>query len=361
VDRIGRRSLTLKSQCSVVLLLSAIALCFYFAEINSPQIDNDIYNQEITHPYLSLSSHCSSYKYCFDCVQDENCGYCSSVSNVYVYDSTSACLPKDDNGDLTNSTLCQANSFRGDSCPQSTLTGWLIFTFLCLYLLAFAPGMGNLPWCINSEIYPTYFRAKGNAISTSMNWTTNLIMSFTFLTLVNALTKHIAFLMYSGIAIIFLYIFWKYLPETKDMSLESIVHMFSNKNWGHRHYVVDPRIAYQHIGTDKSPLLLDNTSSRNDTGSRNGGNSVLAKMIGSGSLMSPSVSKHEFDPSMSTKSVASSGRGSIIPEFDERESESLIINNILNSSYEGSSNGEYVHDGGDGDSKNEERHDSVFI
>ncbi|VEL18997.1 unnamed protein product [Protopolystoma xenopodis] len=51
------------------------------------------------------------------------------------------------------------------------------------YLIAFAPGLSPLPWTINSEIYPNWARGQGNAMATAVNWLANLVISLTFLSL----------------------------------------------------------------------------------------------------------------------------------------------------------------------------------
>ena len=37
-------------------------------------------------------------------------------------------------------------------CPSRY--NWLIILCLMLYLAAFSPGMGPVPWAVNAEIYP---------------------------------------------------------------------------------------------------------------------------------------------------------------------------------------------------------------
>ena len=64
---------------------------------------------------------------------------------------------------------------------------------LCSYLFFFAPGMGPMPWTINSEIYPMWARSFGNSLATSVNWAFNLIVSMTFLSLTEAITKQVIF------------------------------------------------------------------------------------------------------------------------------------------------------------------------
>lgn len=57
--------------------------------------------------------------------------------------------------------------------------------FNCLLI-----GMGPMPWTVNSEIYPLWARSTGTAISTATNWIFNLLISMTFLTLTDVLTRY---------------------------------------------------------------------------------------------------------------------------------------------------------------------------
>ena len=47
-----------------------------------------------------------------------------------------------------------------------------------------------MPWVINSEIYPTWARGFCNGCATAANWASNLIISFTFLTLTETITRY---------------------------------------------------------------------------------------------------------------------------------------------------------------------------
>jgi SP family myo-inositol transporter-like MFS transporter 13 len=46
--------------------------------------------------------------------------------------------------------------FASDYCPSDV--AWIVVLGLCSYLFFFAPGMGPMPWTINSEIYPLWAR-----------------------------------------------------------------------------------------------------------------------------------------------------------------------------------------------------------
>lgn len=212
VERRGRRPLTLYSLGSVVIALLGLSIAFYAAQHQSDQTD--------TNAHFGSGQTCDSYKYCFDCVQNENCGFCTNLYDGTDGEGTGqyACISKDsdDDGPLAP-TLCSSDDFYASSCPGSSTIGWVIFFGMCLYLLVFSPGMGPMPWCLNSEIYCTEARGLGNSVATTVNWTSNLVMSMTFLTLTTQLSPQGAFMLYALISLGFFLFFFMYLPETKGM------------------------------------------------------------------------------------------------------------------------------------------------
>ena len=62
-------------------------------------------------------------------------------------------------------------------------------TNILLFSLHIFPGMGPMPWTVNAEIYPMWARGTASSISTCTNWLFNFIVSITFLTLTESLTR----------------------------------------------------------------------------------------------------------------------------------------------------------------------------
>jgi sugar porter (SP) family MFS transporter len=99
---------------------------------------------------------------------------------------------------------------------------WLAVVCLMAYVASFAISLGPIFWLLISEIYPSKIRGQAEGTAASANWAANLLVSLTFLTLLNALGPSRTFWLY-GLLGIGSWIFSYYLvPETKGRTLEDI-------------------------------------------------------------------------------------------------------------------------------------------
>jgi SP family galactose:H+ symporter-like MFS transporter len=114
--------------------------------------------------------------------------------------------------------------------PQQT--GYLILAVLLIYIVSFALSMGPVVRLMNAEIYPTRLRATGSSIASFANWNANLLVSFTFLSLIHLLGKPLTFWLYAFLGVLAFIFSTILVPETKGKSLEQIEHYWRNgHNW----------------------------------------------------------------------------------------------------------------------------------
>jgi len=93
---------------------------------------------------------------------------------------------------------------------------------LMAYVASFAISLGPIFWLLISEIYPLKIRGLAEGTAAASNWAANLLVSLTFLTLVQALGPTRTFWLY-GLFGVGAWIFSYYLvPETKGRTLEQI-------------------------------------------------------------------------------------------------------------------------------------------
>jgi sugar porter (SP) family MFS transporter len=99
---------------------------------------------------------------------------------------------------------------------------WLALACLLIYIMGFAVGLGPVFWLMISEIFPIQMRGPAMAVCTMFNWGLNFAISYTFLTLIGAITKQGTFWLYAFFGVCALVFFLTLVPETKDRSLEQI-------------------------------------------------------------------------------------------------------------------------------------------
>ena len=111
---------------------------------------------------------------------------------------------------------------------NKTLT-WLTVLGLSVYVAGFAPGMGPLPWAINSEIFPMSCRSVAASITTTTNWIFNSFVSLTFLSIAAGLGTYHAFFIYLVACFGAFVYFYVFLPVTRGIPLERIPDLFEDR------------------------------------------------------------------------------------------------------------------------------------
>jgi SP family arabinose:H+ symporter-like MFS transporter len=98
----------------------------------------------------------------------------------------------------------------------------VVLIFILTYVACFAVGVGTGTWVLMAEICPTRVRGRAMALATVCLWCGTLLVTLTFLSLVNLFTAAGVFLLYAVISLgAFLFV-WRGVPETKGKTLEEI-------------------------------------------------------------------------------------------------------------------------------------------
>jgi MFS family permease len=96
-----------------------------------------------------------------------------------------------------------------------------------VFSLFYTP-MGIISWVYPAEIFPVDIRAKGNSISTFVNWTLNLIFAQISPNALSAIGfKYFYVFFIFGIIAVVCYIF--FYPETKGRTLEQMDELFGDQ------------------------------------------------------------------------------------------------------------------------------------
>jgi SP family arabinose:H+ symporter-like MFS transporter len=102
----------------------------------------------------------------------------------------------------------------------------VIFASVLLYVAFFAVGLGPGVWVYMAEIFPTRVRGRATSVATTALWTACLAVTFTFLSIVQALGASAAFLLYALLSLVTFFFVWFLVPETRGRSLEEIQQMW---------------------------------------------------------------------------------------------------------------------------------------
>ncbi|GFZ21652.1 inositol transporter 4 [Actinidia rufa] len=218
VDRYGRRRLMIISMFGIITCLIVLSGVFFQASANAPGINST----DSTH--FGRNSTCASYVSakdasswnCMTCLQAASeCGFCSNGPNPY---SPGACLARHD--DVRSECRAEQRTWYTNGCPNKF--GFLAVMLLGAYIISYSPGMGTVPWIVNSEIYPLRYRGIGGGIAAVSNWVSNLIVSETFLMLTEALGSAGTFLLFAGFSFLGLIAIYFLVPETKGLQFEEV-------------------------------------------------------------------------------------------------------------------------------------------
>nr|VDD39756.1 unnamed protein product [Brassica oleracea] len=167
VDRYGRRKLMIISMFGIISCLIILATVFSQAAIHAPKIDaleSTTFSPNATCPAfapLATPNAPPSGWNCMKCLRSE-CGFCASGVQPYA---PGACVVLSD--DMKATCHSKGRTYFKDGCPSKF--GFLAIVFLGLYIVVYAPGMGTVPWIVNSEIYPLRYRGLGGGIAAVSN------------------------------------------------------------------------------------------------------------------------------------------------------------------------------------------------
>ncbi|KAI8524425.1 hypothetical protein RHMOL_Rhmol13G0149300 [Rhododendron molle] len=222
IDRMGRKKLLVFSLCGVIISLGVLSAVFHETTTHSPAVsaaETASFGGYMCPDYSSAGSSGGNWD-CMKCLKasSPDCGFCASSTNKLL---PGACL-------ISNNTVkdtCHDDHklWYTRGCPSKY--GWLALIGLALYIIFFSPGMGTVPWIVNSEIYPLRFRGVCGGIAATANWISNLIVAQSFLSLTQAIGTSWTFLIFGVISVVALFFVLIFVPETKGLPIEEIEKM----------------------------------------------------------------------------------------------------------------------------------------
>ncbi|KAJ8642164.1 hypothetical protein MRB53_018858 [Persea americana] len=223
IDRMGRKKLLIISLSGVIISLGVLSAVFHETTSHSPQVGRVETAHFANYSCPDYQSATTSWN-CMKCLKASSpgCGFCASSINKL---HPGACLVSDS----AVEDLCHNEHmiWYEKGCPSNN--GWMALIGLALYIIFFSPGMGTVPWIVNSEIYPLRFRGVGGGIAATANWVSNLIVEQTFLSLTEAIGTSWTFLLFGLVSVVALIFVMFFVPETKGLPIEEIEKMLEQR------------------------------------------------------------------------------------------------------------------------------------
>ncbi|EIW70914.1 hypothetical protein TREMEDRAFT_29066 [Tremella mesenterica DSM 1558] len=133
-----------------------------------------------------------------------------------------------------------------DGTPYSRSLASLVVISMMIYVAGYAAGVGNIPWQ-QGELFNLEVRGIGSSICTSVNWTCNLLIASTFLSLMDAISPSGAFLIYAILCVGGWFFCYFLYPETSGLTLEQVYQLFS-EDFGVKKSLSSP-IIYEPLGS----------------------------------------------------------------------------------------------------------------
>ncbi|XP_058756304.1 probable inositol transporter 2 [Vicia villosa] len=225
IDKTGRKKLALISLVGVVFSLTLLTITFREAEIRSPMVsvvESSSFNN--TCPDFKTATMNNEKWNCMRCLKatSTTCGFCAAPDKL----SPGACVISDGSMNSMCTNVHRAWYTRG--CPSNF--GWIALIGLALYIIFFSPGMGTVPWVVNSEIYPLRYRGICGGIASTTVWVSNLIVSQSFLSLTEAIGTAWTFMLFGIIAFIGIFFIIVFVPETKGVPIEEVENMLDRRS-----------------------------------------------------------------------------------------------------------------------------------
>jgi MFS transporter, SP family, xylose:H+ symportor len=101
------------------------------------------------------------------------------------------------------------------------IVGWTVLGSLIGFIAFFAFSSGAVIWVFISEIFPNRVRARGQALGSCTHWFWCAILTLAFPSVVEQ-SKAASFAFFAAMMLLQLILVWRFLPETKRVSLEEM-------------------------------------------------------------------------------------------------------------------------------------------
>lgn len=238
VDKFGRRRLLYIGATVMGLSIFTLGVVCHFESASIPKkacVDHSHCEStaEHTHPFatqppdplnrITKDSLSLDIKSVFTNESNSSDAFHSSVYNLSTIVPTLNKNTSSNSSDKGLTTLPTSNVTKGNDSSHSPLIQRISgFAALMCYVAAYGFSFGPVTWLVLSEIFPAAVKGRAIAIATVFNWGTNLIVTFTFLDVMNSLGVTWTFTVFGIICAFSVMFIYSFVPETKNRTLEQV-------------------------------------------------------------------------------------------------------------------------------------------
>lgn len=105
----------------------------------------------------------------------------------------------------------------------------LVMIGFAFFITAFAIGVGGTGWLIQGEMFPTAVRGRAAAIAASVDWLANFAIIQIFPALQAGIGLAWVMVIFAVLSVLALQFVARFLPETRQMSLEEVIGLFEQR------------------------------------------------------------------------------------------------------------------------------------
>ncbi|KEO75470.1 sugar porter family MFS transporter [Anditalea andensis] len=102
------------------------------------------------------------------------------------------------------------------------LEGYWVLIFILGYIASFGSSLAPVMWVVVSELFPNRLRGAAMSFSTFLHWTCTFLVVQTFPWMLAFMGGAFAFGIFMVLSVFTFYFIFKYVPETKGMTLENL-------------------------------------------------------------------------------------------------------------------------------------------
>ena len=101
-----------------------------------------------------------------------------------------------------------------------------------IFIASFAMGVGGTGWLLQGEVFPTAVRGRAAANCAAVNWIANFAIIEAFPTLQAGIGLPWVMVLLSALSVLAIAFIFRFLPETKGLSVEEVVSLFDEQARG---------------------------------------------------------------------------------------------------------------------------------